>query len=114
MIEAAAINGGARRAGSEDVEEKHVGELFTRAVGEINDLADNWMIAKLDALDDLAVANIKAGDYATRGNDPSSSGLIFPSSKARPVIAALAPRSSSSRRSSAFLTPPEACRLIVG
>ena len=74
------------------------------------DVADNAMIAKLYALDDFAVTNVKAGNYATGRNVAISRTLIFPSKRARPLMAAWAPISRSALRSSMLRTPPDACR----
>ncbi len=114
LADPASIDDSAVRAGRNVIEHQLVGAFLAIAIGQLDDLADNPVIAELNAFDDFAVANVKAGDYATRRNGLSSCALILPSSRARPVIAALAPRSASLRRSSACLTPPEACKLILG
>ena len=108
------VDGATVRTGRNIVEHEFVGTLPAVPVGQIDDFTDDPVIAKLDALDDFAVANVEAGNYATCRYGPSSSVLILPSSNALPVIAAYAPSSSSARRSSACLTPPDACNLIVG
>ncbi len=72
------------------------------------------MVAEADALDDLAVAHVEAGDYAFGKYGSSSSVRNRCSSRARPLTTAATPVASSARRSSASRTPPDACHAIAG
>ncbi|HEX5161107.1 MAG TPA: hypothetical protein VFV88_05265, partial [Steroidobacteraceae bacterium] len=64
------------------------------------------MIAEADALDDLSVANVEAGNYAFGKNGRNSDGLIISSSSALPLMAAALPVAASAARSAALRTPP--------
>ena len=77
------------------VEDQLVRLVGAVAFGKLDDVADDAMVAKAYALDDLAVANIQAGNYALCRNDSISCRVIFPSSSALPVMAESAPSERS-------------------
>jgi len=78
------------------------------------DFAHVPVVAEANALDDAAVADVQAGNYASRENDPASCLVSVPSSSALPVMAAAAPQARRASRSVTSRTPPEACRPISG
>ena len=51
-------------AGGDVVEYQFVGALVAVALGQLDDVADHLVVAELRALDDLAVADVEAGDDA--------------------------------------------------
>ena len=104
-----AIDRPAIRAGRNIIEHEFICTGPAITISEIEDLTDNAVIAKLDTLDDLAVANVEAGNYSAGRNDAISSALIFPSSNARPLIAAGTPAARNAFRSPIARTPPDAC-----
>jgi len=109
VADPATIDRAAIGAGRNVVEDEFVGALLTISPGKINDVADDAVLTEPDAFNDGTVANVEAGDYASRRNVRISSAVIFPSSNARPVIALAAPASRSAARSARFLIPPDAC-----
>src|SRR5690606_33583135 len=90
------------------IEHQFVCALLAVPVRKFDDLANDPVVAEAHALDDLAVANVEAGDYAFCRNSETSSPEIRPSSSARPVIAAAQPRWRNDSRSARCRTPPEA------
>jgi hypothetical protein len=72
------------------------------------------VIAEANALYDLAVADVEAGDDAFGKNGRNSEGLINSSNKALPLMAAALPTPASVCKSAASRTPPDACRCSVG
>jgi hypothetical protein len=114
LADPAPVDGAAVRARRDVVEDQFVGALVAVSPGQFDDIADDTVPAETDAFDDGAVANVEAGDYASRRNDEISPPVIRPSSSARPVIADAAPVSRSAARSARFLTPPDACSCSVG
>ena len=83
------------RACRDVVEDQLVRVVGTVAFGEPDDIADDTMVSKTNALYDLAVADIQAGNYALCRNDSISCRVIFPSSSALPVMAESAPSARS-------------------
>ena len=77
-------------------------------------VADDAMMAKLNAFYDDAIAHIEARDYALCGNEDTSAGEIRPSSNARPEIAAGTPSLRSAWRSETSRMPPDACSCRSG
>jgi len=73
------------------VKNKFVGAILAIALCQFDNIANDTVISKLDAFDYDAITNIKTGNYAFRWNAAISSALIFPSSRARPLIAAGTP-----------------------
>src|SRR6185436_8676472 len=96
------------------VEHDLVGALIAIALGEHQDVAHDLVIAEANALYDLAVADVEAGDDAFGKNGRNSEGLIISSNKALPLMAAAAPSAASAARSAALRTPPDACQAICG
>ena len=83
------------------VEHELVGALVAIARGELEDVADDSVIAEAHALDDLAVADVEAGDYAFGKNGASSFAVDAVLRAARvPLIAAATPvaRARADRR----------------
>ena len=79
---------GARR---DVVEHQLVRPLVAIARSELEDVAHDRVIAEAHALDDLAVADVEAGDDAFGKNGRNSSGVIRSSSSALPLTAAATP-----------------------
>src|SRR5581483_5816246 len=92
------------------IEHQLVRALVTIAAGELQDVAHDPVVAKANAFDYLAFADVETGDDASGKNGRSSSGVIRSSSKALPLTAAATPISASAARSAASRTPPEACQ----
>ena len=67
------------------------------------------MIAKANAFDYLAFADVEARDDASGKNGRNSSGVIRSSRSALPLTAAATPICAIAARSAAWRTPPEAC-----
>ncbi len=86
-----AIDRAALGARGDVVEHQLVRALVAIARGELQDVADDAVVAEAHALDDLAVAHVEAGDYASGKNGRSSSSGMRSSSSALPLIAAAAP-----------------------
>ena len=59
-----AVHAAALGAGGDVVEHDFVRALVAIALGELEDVAHDLVIAEADALDDLAVADVEAGDDA--------------------------------------------------
>ena len=57
-------HGAAVAAGGDVVEHEFIGAFVAVALGEFDDVAHDHVIAELDALDDLAVAHVEAGNDA--------------------------------------------------
>ena len=96
------------------IEHQFVGALVAITRGEIQYVADHAVIAKLHALDDLAVAYVETGNQAFGKNGCNSSSGIRFSSNALPLMAAAAPASDKACKSWALRMPPEACHSICG
>jgi len=109
-----AIHAAAFRARGDVVEHDLIGALVAITFGEHQDVAHDLVIAEADALYDLAVADVEAGDDAFGKNGRNSEGLIISSNKALPLMAAAAPSAASAARSAALRTPPDACQAICG
>lgn len=97
------------RACGNVVEHEFVGTRLTVGCSKIEYVADDAMVAKLYALDDFAVANVETRNYAAGRNVAISFVVIFPSRRARPLMAAPAPIFRNALRSSILRTPPDAC-----
>ena len=93
-----AIHAAAFGAGGDVVEHELVGALVAIALGEHQDVAHDLVIAEANALYDLAVADVEAGDDAFGKNGRNSEGLINSSNKALPLMAAAAPSAASARQ----------------
>ena len=104
----AAVHGASLGARRDVVEHELVRALGAIPVGQFEDVSHDAMVAKAHALDDLAVPDVEAGNYAAGKNGCNSSAVSRPSSSARPLMTAVAPVAASSCRSAAPLTPPEA------
>jgi len=96
------------------VEHQFIGAVIAITRGELQNIADNAMIAELYAFDDLTVAYVKTGNQAFGKNGCNSSMGIRFSSKALPLMAAAAPASDKACKSWALRMPPEACHSICG
>ena len=110
----AAIDRATLRTGGDVIEHQFVRVLITITLCQFQNVAHHAVVAELHALDDLPVAYIEAGNYASRKNGCSSSVVMRPSNKALPLIAAATPTRASAARSAASRTPPEACQAIPG
>lgn len=98
-VDPVAIDSTTIRAGRNVVKNEFVSAIAAITLGKFQDIADNAVIAKLYPLDDLAIPDVQAGNYAARWNDAISSLVIWPSSNALPVIAAAVPIDRSVCRS---------------
>ena len=107
-VDPAPVDGALVGARRDVVEHDFVGTLVAITRRELEDVADDAVVAKLHAFDDDAVAHVEARDYAFGENRRISSSLMRPSSSARPAIAAATPVAASASRSAASRTPPEA------
>jgi hypothetical protein len=96
------------------IEDELVRAAVAVAPGELDDVADDAMLAKAHALDHLAGAHVEAGNYAFGKNGLSSSIGMSSSSNARPLTAAATPSRSRAARSAAQRMPPDACHAIRG
>lgn len=108
------VDSAAIRACGDVVEHEFVGARAAISFCQLEDVANDAMIAKLYALDNFAVTNVKAGNYAAGRNVVNSVESILPSNNARPLMAAGKPIRSSAFRSLISRTPPEACNCICG
>ena len=100
--------------GGDVIEHQFIGARIAITRGELQNIADDAMIAELYAFDDLTVAYVKTGNQAFCKNGCNSSMGIRFSSKALPLMAAAAPASDKARKSWALRMPPEACHSISG
>src|SRR6185437_8781441 len=96
------------------VKDELVRALIAVAGGELHDVAHDPVVAEADALYDLAVADVEAGNDASSKNGCSSSGLMRSSSSALPLTAAATPVRARAARSAASRTPPDACQAMRG
>jgi DNA-directed RNA polymerase subunit N (RpoN/RPB10) len=96
------------------IEHEFVSTIVAIAAGEFEDIAGDAMVTKSQALDDLAIANVEAGNYAAGKNGVSSRCGMRSSISALPLIAAATPADASACRSLASRTPPDACQASVG
>ena len=96
------------------IEDEFISTFVAVTFGQLENVPNHAVVAKLHAFDDHAVADIKAGTYALCRNAATSALVIAPSSSARPEIAAGIPCARSCSRSPTCLTPPEACNARFG
>lgn len=99
FVNPATIDTATFRAGRDVIEYEFIGTLTAVSLRQFDNVADDFVIAKLDTLDDQTIANIEAGNQAFCWNDTISAVEIFPSRSARPVIAAGMPRAFRASRS---------------
>ena len=100
--------------GGDVVEDEFVGAFGGVARGQRQDVADGFVVAELHAFDDLAVADVQAGDYAFGQHVSASFRVMRPSSRARPVMMPLTPLPLRARMWSRLPMPPEAWMLSSG
>src|SRR5258705_12065476 len=94
VADTAVINRTVLGAGRDVVEHQLIGAVIAVAAREFDDLSDDAMVAKAQALDHLVIPDIEAGNYATRKNGCSPSSRNLSSSIARPRMAAATPSSA--------------------
>ncbi len=105
-----AVDGAAVRARGDVVEHELVRALVAVARGEFEDVADHPVVAEAHALDDLAVADVEAGDYAFGKNARNSSiGMQLFEQRLAADRRRRARRRRAPRGPRASRTPPEAC-----
>ena len=109
LLDAAAL--GAR---GDVVEDELVGTLVGIAPRERDDVADDAVVAKADALDDGAARDVEACDHAAREHRAISSSASVPSGSAVPATHAATPVAASASMSRRSRTPPDATHSIVG
>jgi hypothetical protein len=102
------------RARRDVVEHEFVRAVVAVTAREAEDVARDAMVAEPQALDDLAVAHVEAGNYAAGKNGAISLSGIRSSIKARPLMAQATPVAASACRSVASRTPPDACQAMAG
>src|SRR5262249_14751488 len=105
-----AINRPTLRARRDVIENELVSALIAIARRQLHNVAHDLEVAEADALYNLAVADIEAGDDASCKNGRNSSEVIRSSSNALPLTAPATPVLASVARSDASRTPPDACQ----